>query len=216
MPASSLQYLAIKRLVDVAVSSAALAVSTPVILAAGMALVLETPGPMFYRSRRVGLRGREFDLLKLRTMVHNQGNDGPQVTSGADSRTTRLGKFLRKTKIDELPQFINVVLGDVSLVGPRPEAPKFVAMFPKEYQEILSVKPGLSDRATLDFVDEEGMLSSEKDPEKAYVEKILPKKIERYLDYVRNPSLQRDFQIVVETAALVLRRTLCSLFERVF
>lgn len=203
-----------KRAIDIVVSSFGLLLTSPIVIAAAIAVRLDSRGPVLFKSPRVGLGWRPFNLYKLRTMRFQNPGSGPHVTAGSDERITSVGRILRKTKIDELPQLINVLLSDVSLVGPRPEAPKFVAMFKKEYDEILKVKPGLSDRATLEFVDEESILASEKEPEEAYVRKVLPKKIEYYLEYVRNPSLSEDMKIIVETAALVVRRTLGSLIER--
>lgn len=200
-------YRAAKRFIDLALSSAGLLASWPVIIAAGLAVKLDSPGPVFYRSRRVGRHGKPFDLLKLRTMRVDQDPNAPLVTAGGDSRITRVGRWLRRTKLDELPQLINVLKGDVSLIGPRPEVERYVACYPAEYSEILEVRPGLADQATLRFIDEESILAEVEDPERHYIEEVLPKKIDLYLEYVRRPSLRADLSIIVETALHVARRT---------
>ena len=204
-------FFQLKRFVDVGVSAAGLLALGPAVLVAGAFVLSESPGPAFFRSRRVGRGGKEFDLMKLRTMVVNQAGDAPQVTAGSDNRITRVGRVLRQTKLDEIPQLWNVLVGDVSLVGPRPEVLKFVEKFPSEYAEILSVRPGLSDRATLMFIDEEEQLKGQDDPEAYYVKRIMPKKLEIYLDYVRNASLYEDMQIIGETSLAVLRKVFRTL-----
>ncbi len=199
-------YRFFKRLIDILVSGGALVVSGPVIVGAGLLVKIDSTGPMFYRSRRVGLGWKPFDLLKLRTMTANQETGRPQVTSGADDRITRVGSWLRKTKLDELPQFFNVLVGDVSLVGPRPEVEPYAAHFREQYDRILSVKPGLSDRATLQFVDEESVLAEREDTEAYYLEEVLPNKIELYLRYIDNPGFFEDIAIIALTAAKVGER----------
>ena len=189
--------------------------TSPVIAAALIAVRLDSNGPVFYLSRRVGKDGIEFDLLKIRTMYVMPKDSGPEVTSGSDERITHVGRFLRKTKIDELPQLLNVLKGDVSLVGPRPEAPKYVAKYPLEYKKILSVKPGLSDRATLEFVDEEEILAKSKDPEKTYIEEILPQKIAYYLKYVEHQSMLEDLSIILGTVENVAKRSFQVLAGRI-
>jgi len=195
-----------KRALDVALASAVLAATWPLIGLAGVAVVLDSRGPMFYRSRRVGRFGRPFDLLKLRTMADRQSASAPLVTAGDDLRITRVGHWLRRTKIDELPQLWNVLVGDASLVGPRPEVQRYIDRHAEAYREILSARPGLTDRATLAFVDEEALLADQQDPEDYYVREVMPKKIALYLDYVRNPSLREDARIVALTASKLVRR----------
>ena len=202
-----MKYAQTKRLIDLVASTGALWVSMPVIVSAGLAVKLTSQGPVFYRSERVGKDGKRFYLLKLRSMTAASAGD-LQVTSGNDARITAIGKLLRKTKIDELPQLLNVLKGDVSLVGPRPEAPVYVAKYPEKYKKILSVKPGLTDRATLKFVDEEERLEVVDDPEKFYIETIMPEKMAMYLEYVDNYNLTEDLTIIYQTITHVLRRTL--------
>lgn len=207
-------YRGLKRGLDVGFSSLGLCAISPVLLVAGVAVKLDTPGPIFYRSERVGRGGRRFDLLKLRTMKTEQNPNDPQVTARNDTRITRTGKWLRKTKIDELPQFWNVFVGDVSLVGPRPEAPKYVDCYTEQYQEILNVRPGLTDRTTLEFIDEEKILGGVESPEQYYIDVILPRKIESYLEYVRRPSIREDISIVAQTAMKVFGRVMGSVTKR--
>ncbi len=202
----------LKRGLDIAVAGSVLSVVVPLVGVAGAAVKLDSPGPMFYRSRRVGQDGRPFDLLKLRTMsAAPAAQAGPQVTASTDARITRVGRWLRRTKLDELPQLWNVVIGDVSLVGPRPEAPRYVERYPAEYEEILRVRPGLTDRATLLYVDEESILGAAADPEAFYVAEVMPRKMALYRTYVQNPSLREDVSILTETGAKVLRRLFASI-----
>lgn len=198
-------YRVAKRTADIAFAATGLAVTWPLIGAAALAVITDSPGPALYRSRRMGLGGREFDLLKLRTMRAAPAA-APLVTAASDNRITRVGRWLRRTKIDELPQLLNVVAGDLSLVGPRPEVKRYADKYPHEYSEILGVRPGITDRATLQFVDEEQLLASQSNPEEYYVTSVLPQKIDLYLRYVRNPSLVEDASILLSTAAKLARR----------
>jgi lipopolysaccharide/colanic/teichoic acid biosynthesis glycosyltransferase len=202
-----------KRTMDIAFSAAGLSACWPLIAALGVAVKLDSKGSAFYRSKRVGREGREFYLLKLRTMSESDGEAGVQVTAGNDRRITRLGKVLRSTKLDELPQLINVLKGDVSLVGPRPEAPLYVDKFRNQYEKILTVRPGLTDRATLAFIHEEDILSGCTDPEKTYVEEILPQKIELYLEYVDKQNLKEDVAILAATAIRLLNRSIRRILQ---
>jgi lipopolysaccharide/colanic/teichoic acid biosynthesis glycosyltransferase len=201
----------LKRSVDLAGSTLGLWLAAPAVLTAAVAVKLDSKGPVLFRSPRVGLNGKRFHLYKLRTMRVHEPGLGPEVTAGGDERITRVGRILRKTKIDELPQLLNVLKGEVSLVGPRPEAPRYVEKYPEQYEKILSVKPGLSDRATLEFVGEEEILAGSDDPEKTYVEEIMPRKMAHYLRYVDNQSLGEDLAIIVETAFRIASRTMQSI-----
>jgi lipopolysaccharide/colanic/teichoic acid biosynthesis glycosyltransferase len=200
--------LVAKRVTDVAVAAAALAIASPVIGAAIVAVKLDSPGPVLYRSRRLGKDAKPFDLLKLRTMSVSQADSAPQVTAADDDRITRVGRWLRRTKIDELPQLWNVLVGDVSLVGPRPEVQRYIERYPQEYREILRIRPGLTDRATLAYVDEERVLAGQPDAEQFYIAEVMPRKIRLYLEYVRNPSLREDFAILGRTAFKLVQRVL--------
>lgn len=201
----------LKRSVDLAASAFGLWLASPVLLAAAAAVKLESKGPVHFRSPRVGLKGKPFHLYKLRTMHVQKPGSGPEVTAGNDHRITRVGKILRKTKIDELPQLLNVLKGEVSLVGPRPEAPRYVDKYPEQYKIILSVKPGLSDRATLEFVGEEEILASSEDPEKTYIEVIMPQKMCHYLRYVEKHTIDEDLAIIVDTVFHLAKRAIQSI-----
>ena len=196
-------YLAAKRALDVIGAGAGLLVLSPVLVAAAAAVKLSSPGPVHFRQARVGRGGRPVEILKLRSMRIGEG--GPAVTARGDGRVTRVGRLLRRTKLDELPQLWNVLAGDMSLVGPRPEVPRFVARFPADYERILTVRPGLTDWAALQYLDEEAVLASAPDPEAAYVERVLPAKIAAYHRYLSEMSLRTDLGILARTAVALLR-----------
>jgi lipopolysaccharide/colanic/teichoic acid biosynthesis glycosyltransferase len=151
----------------------------------------------------MGRAGRPFELLKLRSM--RVGVAGPPITASRDPRITAVGRVLRRSKIDELPQLWNVLTGDMSLVGPRPELPRFVERFPDDYARILKIRPGLTDFAALEFRDEEAVLASAPDPEAAYLQQVLPAKIELYHRYIDEMSLRTDLELVFRTVAVLLR-----------
>lgn len=194
-----------KRLFDVLGAAAALVVLSPLLVVAGLAIKAGSPGPVFFRQTRVGLGGRSFDILKFRTMHHAIEPGGMQVTAGNDPRITKEGRWLRRWKIDELPQLINVLAGQMSLVGPRPEVPRYAAMWPPDLRPlILSVRPGLTDPATLQFLDEEKILARSADPESLYTREVLPAKAAVYAEYVRNRSFGGDLRVLARTAAKLL------------
>jgi lipopolysaccharide/colanic/teichoic acid biosynthesis glycosyltransferase len=195
-----------KRLVDIGVASLALCLSAPVVVAAALLVKLGSEGPLLYRSRRVGKGWREFDLLKLRTMKVEQTEGAPQVTSGSDERITRVGRLLRRLKVDELPQLINVLRGEVSLVGPRPEVMRYASRYREKYDIVLTMKPGLTDRATLAHIDEESELAASQDPETYYLDVVLPRKIEMYLEYIENQNMLEDLAILAATGMKLLGR----------
>ena len=189
-----------KRLFDFFGALFGLIVLCPLFLVVACAIRLDSAGPVFFRQVRTGKQGIPFCIFKFRTMITDAERKGMQITVGADQRITGVGFFLRKYKIDELPQLINVLLGDMSLVGPRPEVPKYVAKWPDNVRdEILSVRPGITDFASIEFRDENAQLADADDPEQVYVEKILPIKIDYYLQYVRNRSLWLDIQLIFRT-----------------
>ena len=142
---------------------------------------------------------KPFDILKFRTMVHNAESLGSQITVGQDSRITPIGRFLRKTKIDELPQLFNVLVGNMSIVGPRPEVPKYVNAYPNEFEKILIVRPGITDSASIKFRDESSLLAAADDPEREYIENILPHKINLAKEYVNNASFINDIRLIFLT-----------------
>lgn len=184
-------------------SSLGLLVLSPLFLVIGLA-VRKDGGSAFFRQDRVGQNGNIFEIYKFRTMVQNADKLGAQITAGKDARITEIGQFIRKTKIDELPQLLNVFLGHMSLVGPRPEVPKYVAKWEKLNRDvILSVKPGITDYASLVFSNEQELLAESENPEKAYVEEVMPKKLALYCKYVSEMGLWLDFRLIIATLARI-------------
>lgn len=197
-----------KRLFDLLFTIPGLILVFPLFLFIALWIKLDSPGPIFFRQERVGFGGRPFMILKFRTMVMNAESIGPKVTSDGDPRITRSGRWLRKYKLDELPQLINVLKGEMSLVGPRPEVPEYVAHYPADVREqVLSVPPGITDFAAIEFRDENAMLEHAADPQRTYLERILPIKLKLYLKYVRERSLWTDFVLILRTMAKVVRHS---------
>ena len=197
----------LKRLFDISCSVFALIVLSPVLLISAYLIRREDGGPIFYRGVRVGRYGRPFKIYKFRTMVRNAEEMGGPSTADDDPRITRIGKFIRKYKLDELPQLINVFKGEMSLVGPRPEVQHYVNMFTEEEKAILTLRPGITDWASLWNPDEGRILSGSFDPERTYMEKIRPTKIRLQLKYVRERSLMVDLGIILRTIATVISKT---------
>lgn len=196
-----------KRLFDILFAASALLALAPLLAAIALWVRLDSPGPVLYRQTRVGRGGRHFRIAKFRTMRVGADQAGPAITVGADARITRAGHFLRRTKLDELPQFANVLWGDMSVVGPRPEVPRYVALYPPEVaQQVFSVRPGITDLASLAFRDESTLLAHSSDPERTYVEEILPAKLRYACEYVRSHSLGMDLQIIARTVAALWQR----------
>jgi lipopolysaccharide/colanic/teichoic acid biosynthesis glycosyltransferase len=193
-----------KRLFDLCVAALGLLMLAPVLLAVALWVVRDSPGPAFFRQQRVGRAGRLFRIYKFRTMHPRAEAAGPAITVGADTRITRAGHWLRRTKVDELPQLFNVLLGHMSLVGPRPEVPHYVALYPDDLRElVLSVRPGITDRASIEFRDESTLLGQSSDPERTYVEQILPIKLRYAAEYARSHTLWTDLQIIASTAKVL-------------
>ncbi|MEP6840660.1 MAG: sugar transferase, partial [Bradyrhizobium sp.] len=185
---------------DVVGSAAGLILLSPLFLFVSIAIRRETPGPAFFRQTRVGLRGRPFLIYKFRSMGVSAAANGSALTVSADKRITRVGAFLRKTKIDELPQFINVLAGDMSLVGPRPEVPEFVEFYSPEQRAILlSMRPGMTDYAAILFRDESALLEQDHDPIAVYRYKIMPIKFDYYQRYSREIGVFNDLRIILAT-----------------
>ena len=194
-----------KRLFDIACAATALALLAPLLLALALWVRLDSPGPVLFRQQRVGRDSRPFAILKFRTMQVNAEAAGLQITVGQDPRITRAGSWLRRSKLDELPQLLNVLRGDMSMVGPRPEVPRYVALYPTDVREtVLSVRPGITDLASLAFRDESTLLAQSPDPERTYVEQILPTKLRYAQQYVRTRSLWLDLRIIAWTVQAVL------------
>jgi lipopolysaccharide/colanic/teichoic acid biosynthesis glycosyltransferase len=190
-----------KPVIDFLTAMIALVLLSPLLLTIAVVLKLASPGPVFFRQERVGRGFRRFFIYKFRTMVENAPNLGGPITCGDDPRITRVGRFLRKTKLDELPQLVNVLKGDMSLVGPRPEVPRYVEMFHADYEEILTVRPGITDLASIQYRDESTVLGQAGDPEQEYVRRVLPEKIALAKRYVRRQSLAGDAVVICQTLA---------------
>ena len=194
-----------KRAMDVALSVLALPLAVPLMAFIALAVKLDSPGPVWFRQERVGRAARLFRIHKFRTMRVTDGT-GPLVTASHDARITRVGRWLRRTKLDELPQLIDVLKGDMSLVGPRPEVPRYMALYAEPVRrQILSLRPGITDRAAIEFRDEERLLAAAADPERAYVEQVMPIKQRYYLDYVAQRSLAGDLRILWDTARALVK-----------
>ncbi|MBN1174769.1 MAG: sugar transferase [Micromonosporaceae bacterium] len=193
-----------KRLLDVAVSALALGAVWPLLLVIAVAIRLDSPGPVLFRQERVGLKGQVFHIHKFRSMmvVH----DGALVSAAGDSRVTRVGRVLRKSKFDELPQLLDVLAGDMSLVGPRPEVPRYAELWPASMrQTILSVRPGITDPVSIELRNEAEELAAATDPHQYYVDSLLPWKAIRYVDYVQTRSFAGDLAIICRTVLAVAR-----------
>ena len=191
-----------KRLFDIVLSVLGLLALSPLLVLIAVWLKLDSPGPVFFRQERIGRHRVPFLIHKFRTMAH--GGKGALLTVGADPRITRAGAFLRRTKLDELPQLIDVLLGDMSLVGPRPEVPRYVAMYPAELRDkVLSVRPGITDVASLEYRDEGERLARAADPEQEYVNVVMPAKLQLAAQYVDRASLAFDLQLILRTMKLV-------------
>ena len=192
-----------KRLFDLTCVIPGLIVLLPFSIVVALWVKWNSPGPVFFRQIRVGKNEKPFRIFKFRTMVVDAEQKGGQITIGEDARITKCGQFLRRYKLDELPQLLNVLKGEMSLVGPRPEVPKYVAHYPKNVKKvILSVPPGITDYASIEFSNENQLLSEADDPETFYLENILPKKIDHYQKYVADRSLWTDFLLILKTCAI--------------
>jgi lipopolysaccharide/colanic/teichoic acid biosynthesis glycosyltransferase len=197
-----------KRAFDLILGVLALVALSPLMAAIAAWVRIDSRGPALFRQERIGRAGRPFTILKFRTMVSAQPVDAGLLTLGSDARVTRAGRFLRRTKLDELPQLVNVVRGEMSIVGPRPEVARYVALYPAPDRElILSVRPGLTDYAALAFRDESELLTSAEDAETTYTRDILPRKIALYRRYVAEQSLLLDLRLVGRTILALVRRS---------
>jgi lipopolysaccharide/colanic/teichoic acid biosynthesis glycosyltransferase len=194
----------LKRTFDVVASAIGLVVLSPVLLTLALLVQLSSPGLVFYRATRVGRYGQTFKLFKFRSMVVNADQIGPAVTGAGDPRVTPVGRFLRRTKLDELPQLINVLRGEMSLVGPRPEDPRYVALYSDEQREILNVRPGITSLASVRYRNEEAALAGA-DWEQHYIEHILPDKLAVDFEYARSATLWTDVRVIFGTLRSLLR-----------
>jgi lipopolysaccharide/colanic/teichoic acid biosynthesis glycosyltransferase len=189
----------VKRLFDISVAFVGLILLAPVLLIVGFLIKLDSPGPVLYRGERVGKDGVPFGMYKLRTMVAAADRLGPALTHGADPRITRVGRILRNWKVDESPQLLNVLLGDMSLVGPRPESPDYVKHYTPEQRKVLRVRPGITGLTQVRFRHEESLLKRCTNREETYIEEIMPQKLALDLEYIENQSLLLDMKLLIQT-----------------
>lgn len=194
-----------KRAFDLLLSVLVLLPLIPVLLFIGFAVFFDDPGPVFYRQIRVGKNARLFRILKFRTMYRNSDRKGLLTVGGRDPRVTRVGYWLRKYKLDELPQLFNVIEGSMSLVGPRPEVEKYVAFYNVDQRKVLEVKPGITDYASIQYSDENELLAKAVDPERMYIDEVMPAKLRLNLDYIRDQGMFTDLKILAQTAWKILR-----------
>ena len=195
----------VKRILDLLVSLISLLLLSPFIIIVACIIKLSDRGSVFYRGARVGRYGNSFKIYKFRSMVINADKIGGSSTADDDPRITAIGRFLRNYKLDELPQFLNVLIGDMSIVGPRPEMQYYVDLYTEEEKVILGVRPGITDWASLWNADEGAILSGSDDPDKVYMEEIRPGKLRLQMEYVNKRSLWIDFKIIVQTISTILR-----------
>ena len=193
------------RFFDFVLSLVGLVILAPIFIVLAVWIKIDSMGPVFYKQIRVGQNGKDFGLFKFRSMVVDADKKGLITVGGRDPRITRSGYFIRKYKLDELPQLINVLVGDMSLVGPRPEVKKYVELYTDEQQKVLSVKPGITDYASIEYMDENEILGKSTDPEKTYIEEIMPEKIKYNMKYIKNRSLIEYFKIIFLTVFKIIR-----------
>ena len=197
----------LKRIFDIVFSLLGLLVLTPFFLIIAILIKFRSSGPVFFRQIRVGKNGQLFQIHKFRTMVVNAESLGPKITVSDDARVTSIGKFLRKYKLDELPQLLDVVVGTMSIVGPRPEVPEYVDLYPKEVKQIvLSVRPGITDWSSIVMIDESALLSASSDNKATYLNDIMPKKLALAVKYVKTRSFYQDCLIIIVTIKNIIIR----------
>ena len=193
------------RFFDFILSLVGLVVLAPIFIVLAIWIKIDSKGPVFYKQVRVGQNSIDFGLFKFRSMVVDADKKGLITVGGRDPRITRSGYFIRKYKLDELPQLINVLVGDMSLVGPRPEVRKYVDLYTDEQQKVLSVKPGITDYASIEYMDENEILGKSSDPEKTYIEEIMPEKIKYNMKYILNKNISEYFKIIFLTLLKIVR-----------
>jgi len=194
-----------KRVVDLVSALVGLLLLSPLLVTVAIAILADDGSPVFFRQARIGHRGTPFRIWKFRTMCVNAEAQGRQITVGDDPRITRIGRVLRRVKVDELPQLINVVKGEMSLVGPRPEVPGYVARYTTEQRNVLSIMPGITDPASIEYRRESDILACAHDPGRTYVEVIMPEKIRLNLEYAKRATVWTDLRVVAGTIWLVLK-----------
>ncbi|NFT91747.1 sugar transferase [Clostridium botulinum] len=189
----------VKRIFDFVCSTLGIIILSPIFILISIMIKTGSDGPVFFKQIRVGEEGKDFEILKFRTMVVDAEKLGKQITVGNDNRITKIGSFLRKYKLDELPQLINVFKGDMSLVGPRPEVPRYVKMYNDEQRKVLEVKPGITDLASIRYKDENALLGKAENPEEFYINTIMPDKLALNLEYINKSNVFFDIYIIVKT-----------------
>lgn len=195
-----------KRAFDLIVATLAVLVLLPLLLLLALAVALTSPGGAFFAQTRVGKGGTEFRLLKFRSMRPGSEAKGQLTVGGRDPRITAVGHFLRKTKLDELPQLFNILKGEMSLVGPRPEVPKYVALYSAEQHQVLQVRPGLTDYASLEYFEENALLGASENPEETYIQEVMPAKLALNAKYIEDMGLGTDLKILLRTAVRIVGR----------
>ena len=195
----------IKRVFDIILSALGLILLSPLFLVLAIAIATDSPGGIFYRQTRVGKNGHPFRIFKFRSMRSGSDKKGQLTVGSTDQRITRTGRFIRKHKLDEFPQLINVLKGDMSLVGPRPEVPKYVAMYNDEQKKVLSVRPGITDYASIEYANENDLLSSSSNPEKTYIDEVMPAKLELNKKYISEAGLGTDIKLIFRTLGKVFK-----------
>lgn len=193
-----------KRIFDILSSLLVLVLLSPLFIIIGFWIILDSKGGVFYKHIRVGKNGKEFGLLKFRSMAKG-ADKGSQITIGNDARVTKVGRFIRKYKIDELPQLINILKGEMSVVGPRPEVKKYVDLYTDEQLKVLTVLPGLSDYASIEYFDEQKILGQAKNPDQEYINVVMPAKLDLNLKYIKEKSLKTDFKIIFRTVMKIIK-----------
>lgn len=197
--------LIIKRMFDIVASSIGLILLSPILMLIAICIKLDSKGPVFFKQVRVGKNKKLFKIYKFRTMITDAEKLGKQITIGNDSRITKVGKFIRKCKLDELPQLINVFKGEMSLVGPRPEVPRYVDLYDEYQEQILLVQPGITDYASIEFRNENDILGKSSSPEETYIKDIMPTKIELNIKYIKNISLYEDIKLIMKTIKAIVK-----------
>lgn len=198
-------YRVFKRTIDFVFSAFALILLLPVFSLITVIIIMESGLPVFFLQERVGKHNKPFNIIKFRTMIRNADKLGLSISVNQDSRITSAGRFLRKFKLDELPQLINVLVGHMSIVGPRPEVRRYTDFYPDEYERILEVKPGITDYASIMFRDEAALLKSQGDAESIYVKQIMPEKIRLYKQYIEEMSFSTDLKIIFSTIRAIFK-----------
>ncbi|MFN5296200.1 MAG: sugar transferase [Flavobacteriales bacterium] len=195
----------IKRWFDIVFATVMLVLFAPLFMVMACWISLDSRGGVFFGQERVGINGKHFKLWKFRTMKPHSERGGQLTVGSADSRITRAGYFLRKFKVDELPQLWNVLLGDMSVVGPRPEVPRYVALYSPEQRLVLSIRPGITDYASLRYFEESDLLAKSSNPEETYIQEIMPAKLALNLEYVRRHSFLGDLTVIIQTGLRILK-----------